>query len=182
MRYTDTWLGMTPTEQLVCVSSLVDPGLVVVNIPGKISHVHFLAAMVVDYGREPSRHRSRHSTDHTRGMAPRAQEVVDTATKSKKRGGLQHVTEAARKWKQTHHQLEARPKPEAKPQPKARQAGDREETRSTAGKYWWQRLRPQLPTCQKRCLSCTRRRISTALSSSSTSMLRAAAAAGCGAA
>ncbi len=126
MRYTDTWLGMTSTEQLVCVSSLVDPGLVVVNIPGKISHVHFLAAMVVDYGREPSRYRSRRSTDHTRGMAPRAQEVVDTATKSKKRGGLQHVTEAARKWKQTHHQLEARPKPEAKPQPKARQAGDQE--------------------------------------------------------
>ena len=43
MRYTDVWLRMTSTERLECLSSLVGRG------PGKISHVHFLAAMVADY-------------------------------------------------------------------------------------------------------------------------------------
>ena len=121
MRYTDAWLRMTSTERLECVSSLVGRVLVTDSMPGKISHVHFLAAMVADYVKKNLVVTSAAVAQIPReALAPRAQEVVDTATKSKKRGGLQHVREAARKWSRPIVKLAARPRPEAKPQPKAK--------------------------------------------------------------
>ena len=98
MRYIDAWLRMTSTERLECVSSLVGRVLVTDSMPGKISHVHFLAAMVADYVKKNLVVTSADVAQIPReALAPRAQEVVDTATKSKKRGWLQHAIEAARK-------------------------------------------------------------------------------------
>ena len=121
MRYTNAWPRMTSTERLECVSSLVGRGLVTDSMTGKISHVHFLAAMVADYVKKNLVVTSAAVAQIPReALAPRAQEVVDTATKSKKRGWLQHVREAARKWCRPIVKLAARPRPEAKPQLKAK--------------------------------------------------------------
>ena len=89
MRYIDAWLRMTSTERLECVSSLVGRVLVTDSMPGKISHVHFLAAMVADYVKKNLVVTSAAVAQIPRkALAPRAQEVVDTATKRKKRGWL----------------------------------------------------------------------------------------------
>ena len=120
MRYTNAWPRMTSTERLECVSSLVGRGLVTDSMTGKISHVHFLAAMVADYVKKNLVVTSAAVAQIPRkALAPRAQEVIDTATKKRKRGWLQHVREAARKWSRPIAKLAARPRPEAKPQPKA---------------------------------------------------------------
>ena len=49
MQYIEARLKMTSTEQLECVSALVGRVLVTDSMPGKLNHVHFLAAMVADH-------------------------------------------------------------------------------------------------------------------------------------
>ena len=52
MMYIDSWLRMTSTEQLECVSSLGGRVLITDSMPDNISHAHFLAAMVVDHAKK----------------------------------------------------------------------------------------------------------------------------------
>ena len=120
MQYIDAWLRMTSTEQLECVSALVGRVLVTDSMPGKINHVHFLAAMVADYVKKGLVVTSADVAQIPReALVPRAQAVIDTTANSK-RGWLQHVREAARKWSRPTVKLAPRPKPEARPQPKAK--------------------------------------------------------------
>ena len=49
----EVWLRLTSTEQLEYVSALVIRALVTYSMPGKISHVHFLAARVADHVKGP---------------------------------------------------------------------------------------------------------------------------------
>ena len=51
MRYIEAWLKMTSIVQLECVSALVGRVLVTNSMPGKRSHVHFLAATFADHVR-----------------------------------------------------------------------------------------------------------------------------------
>ena len=121
MQYMEAWLKMPSTARLKCVSALVGRVLVTDSMPGKISHVHFLAAMVADYVKKNLVVTSADVAQIPReALAPRAQAVFDTATKSRKRGWLQHVRDAVRKWSRPIAELAAAPKPQAKPQPKAK--------------------------------------------------------------
>ena len=121
MQYMEAWLKMPSTARLKCVSALVGRVLVTDSMPGKISHVHFLAAMVADYVKKNLVVTSADVAQIPReALAPRAQAVFDTATKSRKRGWLQHVRDAVRKLGRPIAGLAAAPKPQAKPQPKAR--------------------------------------------------------------
>ena len=84
MRYIDAWLRTTSTERLECVSSLVGRVLVTDSMPGKISHVHFLAAMVADHVKKNLIVTSADVAQiPCEALAPRTQEVFDTATKRK---------------------------------------------------------------------------------------------------
>ena len=86
-----------------------------------ISHVHFLATMVAGYVKENLVVTSADVAQIPReALAPRAQEVVDTATKSEKHRWLHHIKRADRKWSRPIAKLAARPKPKNKSQPKAK--------------------------------------------------------------
>ena len=120
MQYIDAWLRMTSTEQLACVSTLLGCVLVPDSMPGKISHVHSMAAMVADYVKEGIVVTSADVTQAPcETVAPRVQTVVETAARSR-RGWLQHDREAARRWSRPIVKLAARPELEARPQPKAK--------------------------------------------------------------
>ena len=121
MRYTDTWIKMTSTKRLEYVCSLMDHGLVADSMPGEISHVDFLSAMAADYGKENLIVTSAAVALITReALAPRGQELGDTATQSEKRGRLQRVRNTSRKWSRPIGKLAARLRPEANPQPKTK--------------------------------------------------------------
>ena len=97
MQYMDTWLKMPSTARLKCVNSLVGRILVTDSMPGKISHVHFLAAMVAEYVKRNLVATAADIAHIPRdALAPRAQTVFDTATKNKVRGWLQPVKDAGR--------------------------------------------------------------------------------------
>ena len=116
MRYIEAWLKMTSIEQLECVSALVGRVLVTDSMPGKRSHVHFLAAMVADHVKRGLIVTSADIAQIPReALIPRAQAAAGT-TASSNRGWLQHVKETARKWSRPIVRLAARPKPEARPQ------------------------------------------------------------------
>ncbi len=121
MRYMDAWLRTTSTERLECVSSLASRMLVTDSMLGNTSYVYFLAAMVADYIRK---NLSIASADMAQipceALAPRAQEVVDTATKSEKHRWLHHIKRADRKGSRPSAKLAARPEPKTKSQPKAK--------------------------------------------------------------
>ena len=116
MQYIEAWLKLTSTEQLECVSALVGRVLVTDSMPGKLNHVHFLAAMVADHVRKGLIVTSADVAQIPReALVPRAQAVAGMTTSSK-RGWLQHVKETARKWSRPIVRLAPRPKPEARPQ------------------------------------------------------------------
>ena len=52
MRYTNAGPRITSTERLERVCSLMSCGLVTDSITGKISHVHFMTAMIADYDKK----------------------------------------------------------------------------------------------------------------------------------
>ena len=97
--------------------------LVTDSMPGKISHVHFLAAMVADHVKKNLIVTSADVAQIPReALAPRAQEVLDTATKSKRCGWLQHVRNAARKWSRPIVKLAADRSQEPNHSPKQEQS------------------------------------------------------------
>ena len=123
MRHIDAWLRTTSTERMECVSSLVGRVLVTDSMPGKISPVHFLAAMVADHVKKNLIVTSADVAQIPReALAPRAQEVLDTATKSKRCGWLQHVRNAARKWSRPIVKLAADRSQEPNHSPKQEQS------------------------------------------------------------
>ena len=86
------------------------------SIPGKINHVHFLAARVADHIKKgPIVTSADIAQIPCETLVPRAQAMVDTTTSSR-RGWLQHDKETTRKWSRPIVRLAARPKPEARPQ------------------------------------------------------------------
>ena len=120
MQYTDSWLKMTPAEQLGCVNAVVGRVLVADSMPGGISHVHSLAAMVAHYFKRGPIFTSASIAQIPReALAPCARTVADTAARSRC-GWLQHVKETARKWSGPAVKLAARPKLEARTQPEAK--------------------------------------------------------------
>ena len=120
MQYVGAWLRMTSTEQLACVNTLVERVLVTGSMPGKINHVHFLAAMVAGHVKEGLVVTSADVAQIPREeAAPRVQAVVGTAARSKRRW-LQHDRKSAREWSRPIVELATRPKLEARPQPKAK--------------------------------------------------------------
>ena len=121
MQYIDSWLRMTPAEQLGCVNAVVGRVLVADSMPGEISHVHSLAAMIAHYfKRGPIVTSASIAQIPREALAPCARAVADTAARSRC-GWLQHVKETARKWSGPAVKLAARPKLEARPQPEAKE-------------------------------------------------------------
>ena len=85
-------------------------------MPGKLNHVHFLAAMVADHVKKGLIVTSADIAQIPReALVPRAQAIVDTTTSSKRRW-LQHVKETTRRWSRPIARLAARPKPKARSQ------------------------------------------------------------------
>ena len=109
MQYTDSWLKMTPAEQLGCVNAVVGRVLVADSMPGGISHVHSLAAMIAHYlERGPIVCSASIAQISSEALAPCARAVTDTAARSGC-GWLQHAKETARKWSGPAVKLAARP-------------------------------------------------------------------------
>ena len=109
MQHIDSWLRMTPAEQLGCVNTVMGRVLVADSMPGEISHGHSLAAMIAYYVKIGLIVTSANTAQIPReALAPRAQAVVDTAARSR-RGWLQHGKETAREWSGPAVKLTARP-------------------------------------------------------------------------
>ena len=97
MQCTDVWLRITSAERLECVSSLVGRVLTTDGMPGKTSHVYLLAAMAADcVKRNLVVTLAAVAQVPRKALASRAQKMVYTATKNKRRGWLQQVREATR--------------------------------------------------------------------------------------